>query len=82
MPKTLKNIEAQISAYHQSESENILKVGEVLYHLLCSAAFNASKAIQAEAAKQQRDPSNLCGHFVAQHHKGVSRLVGLSVPFG
>lgn len=54
--ETLKNIEAQISAYHQSESENISKVGEVLYHLLCSAAFNASKAIQAEAAKQQRDP--------------------------
>ena len=54
--EALKNIEAQISAYHQSESENISKVGEVLYHLLCSAAFNASKAIQAEAAKQQRDP--------------------------
>lgn len=54
--ETLQNIEAQISAYHQSESENISKVGEVLYHLLCSAAFNASKAIQAEAAKQQRDP--------------------------
>lgn len=54
--ESLKNIEAQISAYHQSENENISKVGEVLYHLLCSAAFNASKAIQAEAAKQQRDP--------------------------
>lgn len=54
--EALKNIEAQISAYHQSENENISKVGEVLYHLLCSAAFNASKAIQAEAAKQQRDP--------------------------
>ena len=54
--ETLNHIEAQIAAYHQSESENISKVGEVLYRLLCYAAFHACKAIQDEAKKHQRDP--------------------------